>query len=149
MTNPIDHGRLRWPARRSLALAQVSIRRAARAATFAFLGTAGCAVQASGWSAAGPDHPASAQAQESPLPAMPAALGEGVASTSAHPGPAARPAAAVAPGRTPARYVCPMHPEVVASAPGECPVCGMDLEPTPADAGHAGDGGEEHPRDHR
>jgi hypothetical protein len=28
-----------------------------------------------------------------------------------------------------ARYVCPMHPEVTAAAPGECPICRMDLEP--------------------
>jgi uncharacterized membrane protein YraQ (UPF0718 family) len=26
-------------------------------------------------------------------------------------------------------YVCPMHPEVLSSAPGRCPKCGMDLEP--------------------
>lgn len=26
------------------------------------------------------------------------------------------------------RYVCPMHPEVVARTPGECPICGMALE---------------------
>jgi Cu+-exporting ATPase len=26
-------------------------------------------------------------------------------------------------------YVCPMHPEVVRSEPGSCPVCGMALEP--------------------
>jgi Cu+-exporting ATPase len=26
-------------------------------------------------------------------------------------------------------YVCPMHPEIVRSAPGECPTCGMALEP--------------------
>jgi hypothetical protein len=29
----------------------------------------------------------------------------------------------------PARYVCPMHPEVVTSAPGACPICRMALEP--------------------
>ncbi len=26
-------------------------------------------------------------------------------------------------------YVCPMHPEVVRSEPGSCPICGMALEP--------------------
>jgi hypothetical protein len=26
------------------------------------------------------------------------------------------------------RYACPMHPEVRAGAPGECPICGMALE---------------------
>jgi P-type Cu+ transporter len=28
-----------------------------------------------------------------------------------------------------AEYTCPMHPEVVRSAPGFCPICGMALEP--------------------
>ncbi|MDD5657310.1 MAG: heavy metal-binding domain-containing protein, partial [Elusimicrobia bacterium] len=27
------------------------------------------------------------------------------------------------------RYVCPMHPQIVRDAPGECPECGMALEP--------------------
>ena len=27
------------------------------------------------------------------------------------------------------RYTCPMHPEVVQDGPGECPICGMALEP--------------------
>src|SRR5207245_1565006 len=26
-------------------------------------------------------------------------------------------------------YTCPMHPEVVQSGPGTCPICGMALEP--------------------
>src|SRR3954470_13124631 len=26
------------------------------------------------------------------------------------------------------RYVCPMHSEVTASSPGDCPICGMALE---------------------
>src|SRR5208283_662591 len=29
---------------------------------------------------------------------------------------------------TDARYRCPMHPEVLARAPGACPICGMALE---------------------
>ena len=31
-------------------------------------------------------------------------------------------------------YVCPMHPEIVRSAPGACPKCGMALEPRVASA---------------
>jgi Cu+-exporting ATPase len=27
------------------------------------------------------------------------------------------------------KYVCPMHPEIVRSEPGACPICGMALEP--------------------
>jgi len=30
---------------------------------------------------------------------------------------------------TPIEYTCPMHPEVVRTAPGSCPICGMALEP--------------------
>ena len=36
------------------------------------------------------------------------------------------------------QYTCPMHPEIVRDEPGDCPKCGMALEPTgipPADAG--------------
>ncbi len=33
-----------------------------------------------------------------------------------------------------AEYVCPMHPEVVSSEPGSCPICGMALEPRVASA---------------
>jgi P-type Cu+ transporter len=29
-----------------------------------------------------------------------------------------------------AAYICPMHPEVVQTGPGDCPKCGMALEPT-------------------
>jgi multidrug efflux pump subunit AcrA (membrane-fusion protein) len=31
------------------------------------------------------------------------------------------------------RYVCPMHAEVTSTAPGACPICGMDLERIKAD----------------
>ena len=27
------------------------------------------------------------------------------------------------------KYTCPMHPEIVADGPGDCPICGMALEP--------------------
>jgi len=36
------------------------------------------------------------------------------------------------PGKTDERsalYTCPMHPEVVQSGPGKCPICGMNLVP--------------------
>ena len=48
----------------------------------------------------------------------------------------ARPRPAPMPKGT--RYTCPMHPEIVSDAPGDCPKCGMALEPMgvpPADEG--------------
>src|SRR5690606_15612673 len=38
-----------------------------------------------------------------------------------------RPAPAPAPKGT--KYTCPMHPEIVRDGPGDCPICGMALEP--------------------
>ena len=33
------------------------------------------------------------------------------------------------------KYTCPMHPEIIRDAPGNCPICGMTLEPVlPSDA---------------
>src|SRR5207244_641466 len=29
-------------------------------------------------------------------------------------------------------YTCPMHPEVISETPGDCPLCGMSLEPVVA-----------------
>ena len=47
--------------------------------------------------------------------------------------PAAAPVVNIAPAAAPAsgkvEYTCPMHPEIVAYAPGSCPICGMALEP--------------------
>ncbi|MGF7000540.1 heavy metal translocating P-type ATPase [Paraburkholderia sp. GAS32] len=37
--------------------------------------------------------------------------------------------AASAPGPVGVIYTCPMHPQIRASAPGPCPICGMALEP--------------------
>ena len=41
-----------------------------------------------------------------------------------------RPAPEPAPPGT--QYTCPMHPEIVRDAPGDCPICGMALEPMTA-----------------
>ncbi|HEY9548772.1 MAG TPA: heavy metal translocating P-type ATPase, partial [Kiloniellaceae bacterium] len=38
-----------------------------------------------------------------------------------------QPAAASPPAGT--KYTCPMHPEIVQDGPGDCPLCGMALEP--------------------
>ncbi len=35
------------------------------------------------------------------------------------------------------KWVCPMHPDVVADVPGVCPLCGMDLQKVPAAAATA------------
>ena len=40
-----------------------------------------------------------------------------------------------APASAKAIYTCPMHPEVQQDHPGECPKCGMTLEPKTAVAG--------------
>jgi hypothetical protein len=37
-----------------------------------------------------------------------------------------------------ARYVCPMHPEIIKPGAGECPICHMDLEPASQRAPDAG-----------
>jgi len=34
----------------------------------------------------------------------------------------------LAPRVSPAKYICPMHPEIVSDRPGSCPKCGMALE---------------------
>jgi Cu+-exporting ATPase len=36
-------------------------------------------------------------------------------------------------------YTCPMHPQIVRNGPGNCPICGMALEPRVAMADHADD----------
>ncbi|MHC4070431.1 MAG: heavy metal translocating P-type ATPase [Planctomycetota bacterium] len=39
----------------------------------------------------------------------------------------------------PGSYTCPMHPEVVQDGPGDCPICGMDLEPSVVTSDEEGD----------
>ena len=36
-----------------------------------------------------------------------------------------------------AQYLCPMHPQIVTTHPGECPICGMNLVPAAAHQGAA------------
>ncbi len=54
---------------------------------------------------------------------------------SPRPAPARREAPAASAGQSAARpwYTCGMHPEVVQDHPGECPKCGMKLQPMSAD----------------
>jgi Cu+-exporting ATPase len=47
-----------------------------------------------------------------------------------------RPAPAPAPKGT--KYTCPMHPEIVKDGPGDCPICGMALEPMGVPTGEEG-----------
>src|SRR5690606_18097651 len=47
-------------------------------------------------------------------------------------GPACQGHASVTPSKTAApgsQWTCPMHPEIVRDGPGDCPICGMALEP--------------------
>jgi Cu+-exporting ATPase len=56
-------------------------------------------------------------------------------------GPEAKPPSVAARSGPPpaSAYTCPMHPEIVTTKPGDCPKCGMALEPVQASAepGHA------------
>jgi multidrug efflux pump subunit AcrA (membrane-fusion protein) len=51
-----------------------------------------------------------------------------------------RPAANADHGQKKALYHCPMHPSYTSDKPGECPICGMTLEPVPP-SGPAGASG--------
>lgn len=53
------------------------------------------------------------------------------------PGPTA-PSAVAAKGDKDVAYTCPMHPEIRQMGPGNCPICGMALEPVIA-TGEAGE----------
>jgi hypothetical protein len=49
-----------------------------------------------------------------------------------HSGDGAKPPAPQ-PERKIRNWTCPMHPSYTSDKPGECPYCGMDLEPVRAD----------------
>jgi hypothetical protein len=36
------------------------------------------------------------------------------------------------------QWTCPMHPEILRSEPGNCPICGMKLKPVPPKDGVKG-----------
>jgi len=65
--------------------------------------------------------------------AKPISIAQPVVNTAPAPGPAAKPGAAHATTSAPTKvsneYICPMDPEVHEHSPGDCPVCGMVLEP--------------------
>ncbi len=52
----------------------------------------------------------------------PAAATSGNAPSEAH-------VSAQAPAEDAVVYTCPMHPEIIRNAPGNCPICGMKLVP--------------------
>ncbi|MCZ6600866.1 MAG: heavy metal-binding domain-containing protein [Acidobacteria bacterium] len=89
------------------------------------------------------DHPANPEAPEAPVQEFPQALREKNEESSAGGSSPRRPTAhehevesghqgKSPPSETGSRqvaiYHCPMHPEVDASTPGDCPRCGMALE---------------------
>lgn len=39
-------------------------------------------------------------------------------------------------------YTCPMHPQIIRDAPGDCPICGMHLVPVPEDRAEAAPTGD-------
>jgi Cu+-exporting ATPase len=43
------------------------------------------------------------------------------------------------PLNTASEYMCPMHPQVIQDHPGNCPICGMTLEPKVIEGGHQDD----------
>jgi hypothetical protein len=78
-----------------------------------------------------PWDPSNPDATSSPVRAMTALTASALAPPSA--APLADPGGSPP---SPAGYVCPMHPDVTAHAPGRCPKCGMKLVPQGAAHGH-------------
>lgn len=101
-------------------------------ALFALIAVTGCFCAGRPKSTPAKKHPANPLAAEAPAPAASDALkapppidGDGAAPGTGSA--AANPADALA---SPAAYTCPHHPRVMDAEPGDCPYCGMTLEPT-------------------
>jgi Cu(I)/Ag(I) efflux system membrane fusion protein len=77
-----------------------------------------------------PDAP-SAPSAPAPSSAPPAASTRPMRAPAA-PAAAVRAAPSALPSAPAAGFSCPMHPEVHQATPGKCPICGMDLVPTPS-----------------
>lgn len=75
------------------------------------------------------DHPANPHAQEAPFTAPPNLMAQPVNPTSVNP-------SVPDEGMV---YTCPMHPDVQRTAPGNCPICGMALEPADSTASQSHD----------
>lgn len=86
----------------------------------------------------GADHPANPKARTKPLE-LASLLGDAPAPPRPAPEPAAHQHDHHHHHASPSAdtYTCPMHPEVERSAPGKCPICGMNLvkKSTPAPQG--------------
>jgi hypothetical protein len=97
----------------------------------------GCASASGTFAPLDASHPASAEAPEVPIQDPSAVLRAGVDEPAR-----AQAAPAPVPSSAPlGAYVCPMHPEVSAAAPGRCSKCGMQLVPRAEQATQS----EEHP----
>jgi hypothetical protein len=83
----------------------------------------------------GPDHPASIRAREAPVE-DPAAFLHADARAAPPSAPPAERGAVDEGARPSGAYVCPMHPQATAEAPGRCPECGMALVPRKANEEH-------------
>lgn len=82
----------------------------------------GCAVQTPQLPLSTND-PSNPNAQESPFSPRPNLLQSEISVIEE------QPPAEPLPSAHPPTYTCPMHPEVIQSSPGKCPVCGMKLVP--------------------
>jgi Cu+-exporting ATPase len=123
----------------------------ARGGSFDFEGTtywfcsAGCrekfAVDPKGWLARGPKGmPAQSQPIALHRGMRPVAPADTRSAVGVAPPMASLESVSTAPSGGPPMWTCPMHPEIRQPGPGDCPICGMALEPdVPSLEGHAGE----------